>query len=413
MVRDGLYYGLFHHLISMAHLLPCYPAMREKLAQDEKEGHIFDALELFFCHFLREGSVFASFGFEHLHEQQILTELHFHDIHKQHRSMSEDLDLLDEAIAELEEHDTRGPSDPITYEPLRSQLHAAIQQRDSLAVGTVLRMGLGRVDGGTLCFAIRQYEPTVFHLLLKHGAQVDGGTGSRESLFLAAEAGHLDAVRLLIHYGATLGESTSPIDRTLGLAQILRGRSFLKHHRDNLHYPLKAEGSDSLEFEDWVFKTAPLKSGPRLPPIANIAVKIGSAFDSAATDMENCPAVAAVRAQGRKSMARRLLAKVASSRDKLLDASVKMTASARLTAFVGQVGSSSSVWGSGTRAIRDISEGYKPFGLSDIINALQVANAMRSAVPRSKRACPRKELARQNRLCSYRIALLADDLQIC
>jgi hypothetical protein len=112
---------------------------------------------------------------------------------------------------------------------------------------------------------------------------------------------------------------------------------------------------------------------------------------SAAIDEKDCPAVAAIQTQERKTMARRLLAKIASSCEKLLDAGTIQGASASLIAFIDQVGTSSSVWRSGTRAIRDIYEGYMPRGLSDIVNALQVANAMRSVVPPSNLVCSKKE----------------------
>lgn len=80
-----------------------------------------------------------------------------------------------------------------------------------------------------------------------------------------------------------------------------------------------------------------------------------------------------------------------SSREKLLNVGARQYASAGLKAFVGQLGTSSSIWAGGTRAIRDISEGYMPSSLRHIVSALQVANAMRVAVPRSHLVCSKQE----------------------
>ncbi|KAL6893140.1 hypothetical protein HDV57DRAFT_223994 [Trichoderma longibrachiatum] len=114
----------------------------------------------------------------------------------------------------------------------------------------------------------------------------------------------------------------------------------------------------------------------------------GGHMPSAAVNMNKGPTIATTEPQERRSRrrstARRLVAGIASSNGKLLDASTKPDASARLKAFVEQVGTSSSVWKSGTRAIRSICEGYMPDGVSGIVSALQVADAMRSIVPPSE-----------------------------
>ncbi|QYT04092.1 C2H2-type domain-containing protein [Trichoderma simmonsii] len=106
----------------MDSLLPHYPEISVKLDQDRREGRSFDALELFIRHFLREGSAFATIGFEHLHKSGILTNLHLHDILSQNRPMSEDLDLLDEAVDEIDERDIKGPNNPLSFvgEPIQS-----------------------------------------------------------------------------------------------------------------------------------------------------------------------------------------------------------------------------------------------------------------------------------------------------
>ncbi|KAL1883295.1 hypothetical protein Daus18300_000353 [Diaporthe australafricana] len=236
-MHDGLEKSEIHASISMRHLLPCYPDVREKFSQEKGEGHNFDALDLFFCHFLREGSVFSSFGLNHLHEEQVLTELHFHDIRSQYRSLSEDLVLLDDAIDEVGEQDGKEPSYPFMHEPLRSQLRAAIHQRDTIAVGTVLAKVTGVVDVETLCFAIRRFERTIFDLLLEHGAQTNGCDVSTEPLYLAAKSGHLDAVRLLISHGA------SKEGNSLVMATPLSGAAS-GGHLDIVQYLVEDEGAN-------------------------------------------------------------------------------------------------------------------------------------------------------------------------
>ncbi|KAL7957009.1 hypothetical protein V8C34DRAFT_286937 [Trichoderma compactum] len=216
-LRDHLGNDLFGPVVSINLLLPRYPEMSAKFDQDRREGRSFDALDLFVHHFLREGSVFAAFGLEHLHKSGLLTDAHLHDILSQSRSMSKDLDLLDEAVDEIDERDIKGPNRSLRFvdDLFQSQLPTAIRQRE---------------------------------------------------------------------------------------------------------------------------------------------------------------------AQERRNMAHWLLAKVAISCQKLLDASTMQNASAGVMAFANQVGTSASVWKSGTRVIRDVCEGYKPRSLSDIVSALQVANAMEEII---------------------------------
>lgn len=220
--------GSAGNLIPMDSLLPHYPEMSAKFDQDRREGRTFETLELFVRHFLREGSVFAIFGLGNLHKSGILTDLHFYDILSQDRPMSEDLDLLDEAVDEIDERDIKGPNNSLRFvdEPIQSQLLTAISRHE---------------------------------------------------------------------------------------------------------------------------------------------------------------------AQERRTIVHRLLAKVANSCQKLFEASIMQNASAGVKAFVNQVGTSASVWKSGTRATRDICEGYMPRSLSDIVSALQVANAMRSVVPPSRLGYSKKE----------------------
>lgn len=115
----------------MDRLLPCYPEMSAQFDQDRREGRSFDALELFIRHFLCEGSVFATFGFEHLNEKGILTDLHLHDILSQNRFMSEYLNLLEEAIGEIDEQDIRRPNNSLrcVNKPIQFQTPTDIRRR--------------------------------------------------------------------------------------------------------------------------------------------------------------------------------------------------------------------------------------------------------------------------------------------
>lgn len=214
----------------MKDLLPHYPKMSAQFDEDRREGRSFDTLELFVRHFLREGSVFVAFGLERLYKREILTDLHLRDIFRQNRSISEDLDLLDDAVDEVDERNIKGLSNSLrsVNEPFQSQLLTAIRRRE---------------------------------------------------------------------------------------------------------------------------------------------------------------------AQERRTMARRFLAKVANSRQKLFEAYIMQDLSSEFIEFVNQIGSCVDVWKSGTRAIRDIREGsiFNTCSLSDIVSALRVADAMRSVVPSSRLGCSNEE----------------------
>ncbi|KAJ4860213.1 ankyrin repeats (3 copies) domain-containing protein [Trichoderma breve] len=164
--------------ISMDRLLPRYPEMSAKFNQDRREGHSFDALDLFVRHFLREGSTKPS--------------------------------------AKLTSPISRGQFSPTSsgMSPPRSQLQAAIEERDPVAVDKVLATYLAFVDTKTLYLAMHYYEETVFRLLLKHGAQVGGDDIFAKLLYSAAKAGLMDAVQLLLAYDANKEGGDSCISTT-------------------------------------------------------------------------------------------------------------------------------------------------------------------------------------------------------
>jgi ankyrin repeat protein len=624
--------------VNMDVLLPCYSELSAEFDRYKRERRSFDALDLFVFHFLREGSVFAAFGVENLHEKQILTDLHLNHIQSQYSSMSEDLDRLDEMACGLDKPDKMDEPFKLAQfecvaglgiiceiinrlvlaefsqmdEPFRSDLLVAVKQRDFTAVSKLLARTLFRVDSGILCRAIECYEPTIFHLLLEHGADVQGYC--RQPLYVAARAGQMDALRQLLNHGGHVNSSRSsptPLEGAVdgGHFEIVRylveehaakidGHKYMSmlsstfdngrreiydyllrstvalprqyhrqlsvcsttgpasvyseedlnglaistagissHTRDLLLLmgrsqtylevvkvlvnsnmdigsmqqtsPLyRAAVNGHLDLVRFLFKRATtiptadiilliwnaaenghlevadflLGYNPDIYPIllatmmhlAAISAnhhaivqltRLGAVIDAKdhqsplwtgvqcgyrkvffcqgtttdadasaqpevadedalegppyqcpyaktlgptqcchwdlidllekhcakITDVETCPTVAAIRARERRAIAHRLFAEIKSSRETLLEAGARHNVSDGLGAFMGQVGTHLSIWKSGTRAIRDISEGYMPSGLHDIVSALQVADAMRLAVPSSKIVCSNKE----------------------
>lgn len=115
--------------------------------------------------------------------------------------------------------------------------------------------------------------------------------------------------------------------------------------------------------------------------------------DGEVTDLEDCPVVAAIQAQERRTILRRLFANIASSLRCLLHAGASRGASTGLVNFAHKAGTETSraIWRRGTRVIRFIGAGCLPSSLPEIVSMLQVANAMRSAVLASDLVCSRKE----------------------
>lgn len=111
------------------------------------------------------------------------------------------------------------------------------------------------------------------------------------------------------------------------------------------------------------------------------------------SDLEDCPVVAAIRAQERRTILRRLFGKIESSLKRLLHAGASQGASTGLVNFAHKASTETSraIWKLGKRVIRNICEGHLPSSLPEIVSILQVANAMRSAVPASDLVCSRKE----------------------
>ncbi|KAI3398921.1 hypothetical protein diail_8244 [Diaporthe ilicicola] len=188
-------------------LLPCYPELSAQFTQDERFGNIVNALDLFVNHFLRESSVFETFGLEHLYESQILTGPHLHDIQEQSRygSIADDLDRLDEIVSEIDEASDLNEN--------------AIAERNSMAVDELLAIVTDTTDDEMLCHAVGHYEWAVLHHLLEHGAEVHpmGFRFHDGPLHLAANSGHLGAVQQLLDHGANIEgggsySSTTPME---------------------------------------------------------------------------------------------------------------------------------------------------------------------------------------------------------
>lgn len=112
-----------------------------------------------------------------------------------------------------------------------------------------------------------------------------------------------------------------------------------------------------------------------------------------AIDLEDCPTAVAIQAQERRTRLRQVFAKIGSSCKSLLHARASQSASPELRIFVHEAGTEATrtVWRRGTRAIRSIVDGRLPSSVPDIVSILQVANAMRSALPPSGLVCSKEE----------------------
>lgn len=209
----------------MALLLPYYHEVREKYNQDRFQGISYNALELFVHDFLRDRSIFAIFGLDDLYQAGTLTETHFRDLDSWDWFISENLDLLDDMVDELDEsgelddlEGLAGRDDQDQEEPRysvafsdgtpRSELLDSVEGRDEEAVDRLLCKAPRIVDAEILCTAIHYYNPTIFNLLVCHGAQLDGDPHNSPlwiqsfPLCTAAEHGNLDALKLLLAHGA-------------------------------------------------------------------------------------------------------------------------------------------------------------------------------------------------------------------
>lgn len=115
--------------------------------------------------------------------------------------------------------------------------------------------------------------------------------------------------------------------------------------------------------------------------------------DEEAIELEDCPMVAAIQAQERRTKLRWVFANLENSCKTLLHSGASQDASPEFRTFVHETGTEATrtIWRRGTRGIRSIVEGCLPSNVPDIVSVLQVANAMRSAVPPSSLVCSRKE----------------------
>lgn len=115
--------------------------------------------------------------------------------------------------------------------------------------------------------------------------------------------------------------------------------------------------------------------------------------DEEDVELEDCPTVAAIQAQERRTRLRHVLEKLGNSCKILLHAGASQDASTKLRAFVHEAGTGAprTIWRRGTRAIRSIVEGRLPSNVPDIVSILQVANAMRLVAPSSGLVCSTKE----------------------
>lgn len=360
--------------------------MRTKFTQARRDGYSFDAVELFVGHLLREGAVFDDFILEHLRKGDILTELHFRDIQSQFRPMSEDLDILDRIAERQDVH----PGLIFVKEPFRRELQAAITQGNTESVTRVLSHGLYDFDAEDLCLAVRYYEPTIFDALLKHFMKREHGRVLPELLYPAVEAGDMDAVRRLLYCGADPQEAGFYI-HPIPLTGVASGS-----HLKGKDYNITTNGHDDsfslfAELAYSAFHGIPgfMESGLAENFLETIEKHWW--FETAAGVEDYQQEIADKQAQERRNTIHGLLPRVASLRTKLLDAIVWQNASVDFKVFMNRLGTTSFIFKSGTRVFRDISEGYLPSSLSDVISALIVASAMRSVIPPSELVCSEEE----------------------
>ncbi|KAF4462513.1 Ankyrin repeat domain-containing 52 [Fusarium albosuccineum] len=591
--------GGFYASTTMDVLLPYYPALKNKFCVDKRGNQSFDALELFMCDFLQEGSIFGIFGFEHLHEHNILTDVHFHDIQNENYSVSKNFDRLDDLIDEVDEPHFTYPKS-LKYECFGAMIRRFESSR-AMEVPPMFASDDGTLDIRSLCVQTAFLPPfqapikydfwnwdydvpvgslywaaiagnlEAVKILLDRGAILEGEDYfiSATPLTVAASAGHLNIVRYLVERGANIdgNDSGSPLCRALKdlridvikylrsvgakffaaefwntysklsafnqtlVAAVFAGHivaNLSEHERGSLllqaagygyleivetlldhgsdinqkcpwfplhgvvpygsadmslpsadpcgaHYPenlpercsevgwytslaaalfhnqlgvaryLVRNGGFLTESEKEMRFSASFKFGEiditptlcdRLNQIRHcntdpfescyladpswllqleqhelIQRTLSLPTHSNETiDVEACLAAAAIREQERQKLGRRLLAKVKKSRQKILDARNSHSASAGLAAFVDRLGTSSRIWKKGTRTIRNVMDGPLPHDLSDVISSLQVADAMRSAVPPSELVCSKQEFV--NDLHRWTVLVNPDEIPL-
>ncbi|KAF4964212.1 hypothetical protein FSARC_7846 [Fusarium sarcochroum] len=280
--------------------------------------------------------------------------------------------------------------------------------------------GMNRRDREDLfSTAITKGDAEYVKILCESGCNID--SGPREPpIYLAAECGHIDIVRFLVSRGADLNLlAARGLRWTHGCRSPLAIALYMRHLdvADYLstagatllpeEWQIASRRLDFLEchylFPEWNIRETftPQTLGSLLADIFVSHIMRPNRVGTETSNLEHCPAIAAIQAQERQRTGRNLLAKVSKSCRKLLDAGGEHTASAEFVSFTKQIGTSSSSWKKGTRAIRNIVEGYLPSHISDIICSLQVADAMQSVVPSSDSICSEQELrSLRNRLLS-------------
>jgi ankyrin repeat protein len=198
---------------SMDDLLPQYAALRGNFDQMKSQKLLSESIRLFFTGFLQEGSVISTCGLQSLHERGILTEAHFLDIQRQDRSLSEDLDNLDDLMDSLEQDDSMYPLEqesvfkqPFLFgdEASRIEFDHAIRNREHDKVAALLGGCDGFIEAKTLCLALRFYDASIFGMLVEHGCKMEGEGLFDEPLYRAAKNGNMAAVRLLLDNGANI-----------------------------------------------------------------------------------------------------------------------------------------------------------------------------------------------------------------
>lgn len=373
------------------------------------------------------------------------------DIPSRFHSISEHLNLFDH---EISEHLKEQLGLNFITEPFQPELRASITRGDLETVARIVDFAPYCVNAETLCLAIHYYKPAVFHEILQRCPFPDDDHVLAEPLYRAAKAGHIDAVRLLLGYGANPHGDDSCVHATplagaasgghFDIVKLLvekKGTSIngdgrksplfraLKHHRrDVVDYLVKSDadlhnigGLEHLHVADVLGRFEPQPNPPvpkggnnittvqddvSLSAFARLVnstiLQTGMESESAERFLEsikdywwfeNAANVDAdVLAKERRRTMRRLLAKLRSLLGKLRGAILLNAASDDLKTFVcSTVGNSSSVLRDGIRTIRNVIRGLMPPSLYHVVCTLLVGSAMRSVVPYSSLRCSKEE----------------------
>ncbi|KAI8627989.1 hypothetical protein F5Y19DRAFT_439151 [Xylariaceae sp. FL1651] len=224
-------------LLNLYQVLPKYAELKWQLMQREAK-HFYsyssdllydilmtDNIRLFVEGFLLESAIFETFGFESLHESGHFTVAHFQDM--RFRSVHSELDELDDFVelaASTLIDDEAGSEDNLStlfdfqcapsnanskrsMAKKRKRLLKAIGRRDFEAMDSILAQVGDKVSINHVIAAMCNYVPVIFSRLIHHCVSVDFNLES--SVYIAAEKGLLDPLKMLVDAGAPIDKRDS------------------------------------------------------------------------------------------------------------------------------------------------------------------------------------------------------------